>query len=106
MISALLVLFISIMPAILAMLIPIVAIVGGYYVKIKKMEFASKDASLTNKDVEMIRQISAENQSLRERIANLEQIVTSLDNDLLLFQKSNTDTLQKQIEELKKKLMQ
>lgn len=73
-------------PAILALSIPIVAIVGHYYLKLKEME--SKSKGFSQKDEDTLKKIIAENQELKERITNLEEIVTSLDKDLISL--SNT----------------
>jgi predicted secreted Zn-dependent protease len=46
-----------------------------------------------------------ENQNLRQRVENLEQIITSLDKDLLALRPhNNSQSLQQQIEEILKKL--
>jgi len=76
--------------AILALSIPIVAIVGHYYLKLKEME--SKQKGLSQKDEDIITKLIAENQELKERIGNLEEIVTSLDKDLIsLHSKTKLD---------------
>jgi len=88
---------------ILALCIPIVAIIGGYYVKLKQMELDKSKVS--DKDLDIMKQISKENEQLKQRVENLEQIITSLDKDLLALKPhNNTDDLAKQVAELVKKL--
>ncbi|MCU0437864.1 MAG: hypothetical protein MUC49_08095 [Raineya sp.] len=90
-------------PAILALSIPIIAILGGYYVKIKQMEINKKEVS--DKDLDILKQVSKENEALKQRVENLEQIITSLDKDLLALKPhNNNDDLAKQVAELVKKL--
>ncbi|MFN3315180.1 MAG: hypothetical protein ACK40K_00040 [Raineya sp.] len=88
---------------ILALSIPIVALVGYYYTRIKELEYNKK--AISEKDWEILKKISEENEQLRQRVENLEQIITSLDKDLLALRpQNNTQSLQKQIEEILKKL--
>lgn len=88
---------------ILALSIPIVAIVGYYYTRIKEIEFNKK--GLSEKDLEILRKTSEENEQLRQRVENLEQIITSLDKDLLALRPpSNSQNLQQQVEEIVRKL--
>jgi predicted methyltransferase len=88
---------------IIAVSIPIVAILGGYYVKIKQMELDKSKVS--DKDLDILKQVSKENEALKQRVENLEQIITSLDKDLLALKPhNNNDNLAKQVAELVKKL--
>jgi hypothetical protein len=56
--------------------IPLAAIIGGYYVKLQKMKI---EAGLGKGDNEMQRQMGslmAENEEIKERLKNLEYILT------------------------------
>jgi cell division protein FtsB len=97
------------LPAILALCIPLVAIIGGYYVKIKQMNLDKNGGSggIDFKDKQQFNQILKENQDLRKRIENLEGIVTSLDKEFITIRPVNdTEEITKQIEALAKKLKQ
>ncbi|KOY85275.1 hypothetical protein AD998_03100 [bacterium 336/3] len=93
----------GIIGTILALSIPIVAILGSYYVKLKQMELDKSKVS--DKDLDILKQVSKENEALKQRVENLEQIITSLDKDLLALKPhNNNDDLAKQVAELVKKL--
>jgi uncharacterized protein YlxW (UPF0749 family) len=97
------VIFLSIIIPVLFLSIPLVAVIGYYYTRIKAMELEKK--SISDKDLELLRKLHEENQNLRQRVENLEQIITSLDKDLLALRpQNNTQSLQQQIEEILKKL--
>jgi uncharacterized protein YlxW (UPF0749 family) len=66
---------------ILALMIPISAIVGGYWVKIKKMELEKN--SLSPETTQKLQRVLEQNEQLRQRVENLEAIITSLDKELL-----------------------
>lgn len=83
--------------------IPIIAILGHYYLKAKKMD--DDKQGMSNKDLDILKQVSKENEVLKQRVENLEQIITSLDKDLLALKPhNNNDDLAKQVAELVKKL--
>lgn len=89
----------------IVMSIPLSAIIGSYVMKYKKMELDK--GGLTNEDKLKIDKIVNENQQLRERVGNLESIVTTFDKELLMLKASDdneTDKIQKQIAELSQKL--
>jgi cell division protein FtsB len=88
---------------ILALCVLIIAILGYYYVKIMEMEMDKK--GLSEKDLDIVRQLTTENENLKQRVENLEQIITSLDKDLLLLRPQQTnEDLAKQVEEIVRKL--
>lgn len=83
--------------------IPIVAIVGHYYVKLKKMDLERN--ALSEKQCQKIDFLLEENAKLRQRVENLEQIITSLEPELLSIKPyAKEENLQKQVEELARKL--
>ncbi|MGF1534514.1 MAG: hypothetical protein ACFCUI_12485 [Bernardetiaceae bacterium] len=57
--------------------IPLSAIVGSYYLKIKKLNTQADPKSLKRLEVAL-----AENEELRQRVENLETIVTELDSQV------------------------
>lgn len=89
----------------IVMSIPLSAIIGSYFMKYKKMQL--DQGGLTNEDKLKIDKIVNENQQLRERVGNLESIVTTFDKELLMLKVADdneTDKIQKQILELAQKL--
>ncbi len=60
--------------------VPVSAIVGGYYYKIKKLEVARR---LGQQEQQQLNMIMQENDELRQRLENVEIIVSSADMDLL-----------------------
>lgn len=93
----------AIITSVLVFSIPLVAIIGRYYIKIKQMEL--EKGGVSEKDRKNIDFLLQENELLRRRVENLEQIITSIEPDLLSLrplQKENN--LQKQVEELARKL--
>lgn len=60
--------------------VPVSAIVGGYYYKIKKLEVARRLSEEEQRKIDMIMQ---ENEELRQRLENVEVIVSSADLDIL-----------------------
>ncbi len=60
--------------------VPVSAIVGGYYYKIKKLEVARR---LSQQEQQQLTMIMQENEELRQRLENVEVIVSSADLDIL-----------------------
>jgi hypothetical protein len=60
--------------------VPVSAIVGGYYYKIKKLEVARR---LSQQEQQQLNMIMQENEELRQRLENVEVIVSSADLDIL-----------------------
>ena len=90
---------------VMALSIPLSAIIGAYILKYKRMQLDK--GGLTNEDKLKIDKILNENQQLRGRVENLESIVTTFDKELLMLKTADdneTDKIQKQISELAQKL--
>ncbi len=68
--------------------VPVSAIVGGYYYKIKKLE---ANRGLSQQEQHQLNMILQENEELRQRIENIEVIVSSADLDLLTAGASTED---------------
>ena len=60
--------------------VPVSAIIGGYYYKIKKLEVARRLSQEEQHKIDMRMQ---ENEELRQRLENVEVIVSSADLDIL-----------------------
>ena len=60
--------------------VPVSAIVGGYYYKIKKLDVAR---GLGQQEQQQLNLIMQENEELRQRLENVEVIVSSADLDIL-----------------------
>lgn len=75
-------------PEILALAVPISAILGTIYLISLNIKYKALSRSLNNDEKKMIKQVVQENEELKQRINNLENIVTSIDQDLLDFNKS------------------
>ncbi|MEM9982222.1 MAG: hypothetical protein AAF734_06985 [Bacteroidota bacterium] len=88
---------------IIALLIPLSAIVGGYVLSYQKMKL--KKTALNREDKQKIEQVLRENKVLKGRIENLEAIITGIDQELLSL-KAFDDTLKNQqnIQQLANKL--
>lgn len=95
----------AILIPIIAVSIPLIAVLGSYILKYKKLIL--DQGGLTNDDKLKIDKIVNENQQLRGRVENLESIVTTFDKELLMLKASDdneTEKIQKQISELAQKL--
>jgi hypothetical protein len=64
--------------------IPLSAVIGSYYHKIQKLKL-EKGGQMGEREMRFLQQTYLENQEMKQRIANLEEIVTSLDRDSLAF---------------------
>jgi phage shock protein B len=86
-------------------IIPIVAIIGAYIVKIIKIRSESNQG-LSSEDKKRLDMLVAQNADMQERVENLETIITSLDKELLALQPTqlNNYQIQKKVEELANKL--
>ena len=87
----------------MALLIPILAIAGNFVIKIIRLR---TEAGVSGDTRKLLEKIERDNIDLRERVENLETIITSLDKELLALQPTRLSNLQiqKQVEELAKKL--
>jgi hypothetical protein len=60
------------------MAVPLSAIIGSYYYKIKKLEIQNK-GTMPTEERQLLKQLMVQNIELKERVQNLETIVTELD---------------------------
>jgi hypothetical protein len=62
------------------MAVPLSAIIGNYYYKTKKLELQSGGGvGIPSEERQLLKQLLAQNLELKERVQNLEIIVTELD---------------------------
>lgn len=95
------------MEGILALMIPIVAIVGAYYVSIQKAKYKAQGTG--SQDIDKMRaeldNLKNENEQLARRLANLEDI--SLDNHKIeLPSAAEAVNLRREIDFIKQKMEQ
>lgn len=89
---------------ILGILVAIIAILSDKYYKLEKAKLES--GAHNRVDVKLLEGIKSENEALKERISNLELIVTNIDETLLLTEardntKTNTDKIKRLSEKFK-----
>ncbi len=75
-------------PEVMVFMIPISAIVGGFYLSSLKIKAKMLSGNLSNEEKQILIQVSNENKELKKRLANLEDIVTSLDQESLDFNRN------------------
>ncbi len=62
------------------MSVPLSAIIGSYYLKTEKLKLQSGETkSIPTEERQLLKQLLAQNLELKERVQNLETIVTDLD---------------------------
>ena len=94
-------------PAVIWVLIPVTAIVGGIYADIRGKELKAKIASgnFSNEDKEQIKQVLVKNKELTERVEILEAIITSMDKEILALKASdNPNENQEKVKALSNKM--
>ncbi|MCU0446339.1 MAG: hypothetical protein MUE85_15640 [Microscillaceae bacterium] len=64
--------------------IPLSAVIGSFYLKVQKLKL-EKGNSMGEREMRFLQQTYLENQEMKQRIANLEEIVTSMDRDATAF---------------------
>jgi hypothetical protein len=64
--------------------IPLAAVIGSFYLKIQKLKL-EKGGQMGEREMRFLQQTYLENQEMKQRIANLEEIVTSIDREALEF---------------------
>ncbi|GAB4408930.1 MAG: hypothetical protein OHK0053_35690 [Microscillaceae bacterium] len=78
-------------PEVIVFFVPISAIIGGFYLASLKVRAKMMENSLGNADLALLNKVSQENSEIKERLQNLEAIVTTLDKDLLMLSKGQPD---------------
>lgn len=68
---------INMIPVIMIFSIPLSAIIGSFYLKALKIKSEQQSMQLNAKEERIIKAMMLENEELRQRISNLEEIVTS-----------------------------
>lgn len=80
-------------PEVMVFMIPISAIVGGFYLSSLKIKAKIAANDLNKEERKLLNQVSQENQELKQRLANLEDIITSMDHEAIDFDKSTKKSL-------------
>jgi len=62
--------------------IPLIAVIGGIFFKTQKLKL-EKGGKMSEREMMFLQQTYAENQELKQRMANLEEIVINMDRDTL-----------------------
>jgi len=85
--------------AILALSIPVVAILSNAYVKIKKIEFEQNTQSFNKEQLDQLmnqfEDLQQENELLKERLSNIETIVAEPDWEQLLLHGTEAEKREK-----------
>ncbi len=91
-------------PEVLVFLIPLSAIIGGFYLTSLKIK-AKQNPGLSSEDKKMLAGMIRDNADMKDRLENLEAIITSIDQDLLTLKASeNEDNNQERVKQLSDKL--
>ncbi|MDX2304427.1 MAG: hypothetical protein NW226_16595 [Microscillaceae bacterium] len=69
-------------PAVIWVLIPLTAIVGGIYASLKREEIKARGA-LNHEDIQALKALIQNNKELNKRVESLESIITGIDKELL-----------------------
>lgn len=70
--------------------IPLAAVIGSFYYKIQKLKLEKGGgASMTDEERLLVKRLINDNVEMRDRVENLEAIITSLDKELLQFKALN-----------------
>ncbi|MCU0446337.1 MAG: hypothetical protein MUE85_15630 [Microscillaceae bacterium] len=81
--------------------IPLAAVIGTFYLKAQKLKLGQ--GGMSNDDAQLVKRALLENQDLKQRVGNLEAIITSMDKEILALKASETDD-QRRVQELSDKL--
>ena len=87
---------IELVPVIMVFSIPLVAIIGGYYVKLQKMKLENGDNSRVSDLQEHMGYLVADNEEIKDRLKNLEYIATDDSNRISLEYEKEQIRLDKQ----------
>lgn len=93
-------------PEVMVFLVPI-TVIGGYYlleIQKQKVKLAEVNKGTNEQDPKVVQQLVQENREVKERLGNLEAIITSMDQELLSLKASGQDSDRQKVEEITKKL--
>jgi hypothetical protein len=95
-------------PEIIALLIPLSAIFGGFYLaalKLKANIKANAGHGLSSDDKQLLGHALKENEEIKNRLKNLEAIITSMDKELLALKAADDSEMnQKRVQEISEKM--
>jgi uncharacterized protein YlxW (UPF0749 family) len=81
--------------------IPLSAIIGTFYLKAQKLKL--ERGGVSSEEAQLIKRALVENQDLKQRVGNLESIITSMDKEILALKASDSDD-QRRVKELSDKM--
>ncbi|MDX2304426.1 MAG: hypothetical protein NW226_16590 [Microscillaceae bacterium] len=91
-------------PEVLVFLIPITAIIGGFYITALKIK-VRQNPSISDDEKRVIATVIHENQEIKERLSNLESIITSMDKEILMLKSADDAQInQQRVKELSEKM--
>lgn len=76
-------------PEVIVFMIPLSAIIGGFYLASIKAKAKLNAAGLSKEDRQLMASVLRENKDVKNRLENLESIITSMDKELLTLRASN-----------------
>lgn len=79
-------------PEVMVFMIPITAIVGGIYYNLQKLKYTQ---GLQEGEKQVLIGIKQENQEIKDRLKNLESIITSMDKELLALKSEDEQNTQR-----------
>ncbi len=95
--------FIAMLAIVMIFGIPITAIISSSMIKMKKMNLQAQEGGISKEEKALLHKVLKENETLKQRIENLEMITS--DADMLKLGSVNEDKLQRQIDTLKQELL-
>ncbi len=94
--------YLGLLVPLFALSIPIVAIMGNYFLQIQKLKHSQ---GFNDKDKKLLETTLEANTDIKTRLENLEAIITSMDKEILALHASDNAKLnQKKVEDLAKEL--
>lgn len=93
-------------PAVVWVFIPIIAIGGKYYAEIRKAKYqALAKQGLSDEDKQILKELALQNSNLNERVESLEEIITSMDKELIaLGKQQQSENQQQRVKEIADKM--
>ncbi len=91
--------------AIIALMIPIVAILSGTWIKAEKMKADRQKLNPVDRETILkLNQAVQQNDELKERVKNLEYIITSMDESILALHAVDRDESKDKVAQLAEKI--
>lgn len=93
-------------PEVIVFFVPISAILGGFYYAVQKMKYKQMgDGGMTQEDKLLMAAVLKENAEIKQRLQNLESIITSMDKEILALKTFDDENInQQRVKELSDKM--